>query len=59
MSKYVTIQGDMWDSIAYKVFGDASLETVNALSNFGDNLQQIMREVLEDVLTEKHRIAYV
>ena len=24
MSTYTTIQGDMWDSIAYKVFGDRS-----------------------------------
>lgn len=22
--KYVTVQGDMWDSIAYKIYGDAS-----------------------------------
>ncbi len=24
MSTYTTIQGDMWDSIAYKVYGDRS-----------------------------------
>ena len=24
MSKYTTVQGDMWDSIAYKVLGDVS-----------------------------------
>lgn len=25
MSKYRSVQGDMWDSIAYKVYGDESL----------------------------------
>lgn len=24
MSKYTTVQGDMWDSIAYKLFGDVN-----------------------------------
>ena len=31
MSKYVTVQGDMWDSIAYKVLG--SVNYTDALIN--------------------------
>lgn len=43
----------------FNIEGNASSETVNALSDFGDSLKQMMREVLEDVLVEKHRMAYV
>lgn len=31
--KYVTVQGDMWDSIAYKIYGDVNHTDVLISSN--------------------------
>ena len=42
----------------FNIEGDASPETVNALSDFGDSLRQIVREELADASTEKLRTVY-
>lgn len=34
MSTYTTIQGDKWDSIAYKLYGDTKYTDVLISSNF-------------------------
>lgn len=44
---------------SFYIEGNASSETVDALNEFGDNLKQIIREEMEEVVSDNRRIAYI
>lgn len=46
-------------SVNFQIEGNATQETVDALSDIGERLRQIIREEMEEVASDNRRIAYI
>ncbi len=46
-------------SVNFQIEGNATQETVDALSDIGESLRQIIREEMEEVASDNRRIAYI